>query len=464
MNRKIFTSEITAERYALFLRANLMVFTGYIIASIESVAAMYLGLTNLTYKMIIFICLPVIILSATFTIITCLKKKIQLWQELGIFAIYLITFLIAFYFWIIYLEELRFLGILNCLTAITVVLSYTNIIQSLLMSMSMFLCYLGVIWHSIKISGQAGSLIKETFLAFCILPVFFFIALAANYMNKKRTDLQEAKQDLEKLNENLSEAYDRLIKEQQMTEIEMELAGEIQRAIMPQKLLPSTDWDIAFMTKPYGTVSGDFYDFYYDSSSIRGISLFDVSGHGVAPALITILAKPLIYSCFKNNESSRLGTVFESSNCELMHELEEVNLYITGLLMRINNAEIEYINAGHPDILHLKAATGKVEIVDDPSIPVKRQPIGIMHPGMEYPSVKFTLYSGDFLVLYSDGLTETRNRDGELFGVKRLINTISSCPLNGASGMLKHINDTLESFAGDIKIADDITVIVVGKI
>lgn len=464
MKMKYLKSEVPQERYGLFLRGNLMILIGYSIVSVESFIAIYLGFTNLTYMMTLYICLPVLFISMIFTSVTCLKKSFLVWHEYTIFVLYIITFLIAFYFWIFNLGELRFLGILNCLTAITVVLAYTNIIQSLIMSMSAFLCYVVVIWYSIKVAGQPGSLRRETFLAFCILPAFLFIAMAANYMNKKRLDLQNAKCDLEKLNNSLSEANAKLKREQKITDIEMDLAGEIQRAIFPGKLPEVSDWDIAFMTKPYGTVSGDFYDFFYNENSLGGISLFDVSGHGVAPALITILAKPLICSNFNRLGSSRLGAVLEFSNSELMDELEEVNLYITGLLLRMNGPEVEYVNAGHPDLLHFKSSEKKVEAVTDPSFSFKGHPIGIMLHGLEYQSIKFTIESGDFLVLYSDGLTEGRNNSGELFGIKRLTNSISSFTGKRAAGLLEHISDTFTNFTGDVKGADDITIIVAGKI
>jgi len=330
--------------------------------------------------------------------------------------------------------------------------------------MSAFICYYFVIWHSIKIAGQPGSLQKETFLAVCLLPPFFFIALAAHYMQKKRDDIQKVKSDLEKLNFNLSEANDKLIKEQQLTEIEMDLAGEIQRAIFPGRLPDDFDWDIAFMTKPYGTVSGDFYDFYYKDNILQGISLFDVSGHGVAPALITILAKPLIYSYFNQSGSSRLGSVLESANSKMMDEIDGVNLYITGLILRMNGREVEYANAGHPDLLHLKASSKTVETVTDTSFPFKGHPIGIMLPGREYSSIKFTVEHGDLLLFYSDGLTESRNNAGEQFGIKRLTDSILSSDWNSSAGLLEHIKESLNDFTGDVKAADDITIIVAGKI
>lgn len=463
MKLPYFTSPMSPERYNLFKQANVLVFIGYLIVSAETFLAIYLKLTDLTYGMTLLICVPVLLLSFIFILFIYFKEKLIVLHEIIIFGLYVISFAFAFSVWIFHLGGLRFLGILNVLTAVTIVISYTNVLQSLLMSMSAFTCYYLVILYSIKFCGQPGSFLKESFLAFCLLPAFLLISSASNYMTRKRNDLQAAKTELETLYVVLSETNDKLKREQLMTGIEMELAGEIQRAVLPGKVPDITGWDLAFFTKPSGTVSGDFYDFYYNGNTLNGMSLFDVSGHGVAPALITILAKPQIYSNFNCCGPAGIGSVLESINSILQRELEDVHLYITGLIIRIDGDSVEYANAGHPDLLYYKASFKKVEVAGDTGMSFKGQPVGISLSGCEYLSVKFKVDSGDFLILYSDGLTEQRNQAGEQYGINRLTNAVSSYNGNGAEGILKNIIDSLENFSGDIKAMDDITVIVAGK-
>ncbi len=458
------TSKVPPDRYNLFLRGNLLVFIGYLIATMETLIAIYAGLTDITYSQTFYISSSILMLTSILLSFTYFKKNLLVWQEWFIFAIYLITFLFAISIWIYWLGDLRLLGILNALTAVTIVLSYTNVIQSLLMSISTLVCYYAVTWYSIRIAGQAGSLAKETFLSFCLLPAFLLISSAAYYMKKRRKDLQRVKHKLEKLNDELSVANARLKKEQKLTEIEMDLAREIQNAVFPKKAIETHDWDIAFVTKSFGAVSGDFFDFYSMYNSLKGISLFDVSGHGVAPALITILAKPVLYSHFNHYASSKLGVVLESTNSDLQDELEEVNLYITGLLLRMNGSEVEYVNAGHPDLIHVKSKADKVQAVTGSSDSFKGHPIGITGGKQEYESLKFTVESGDFLILYSDGLTEGRNLSGEQFGLTRLSNAIASSEKRGADDVLRHVMESFNEFTGHTKAGDDITLIVAGKI
>jgi len=268
------------------------------------------------------------------------------------------------------------------------------------------------------------------------------------------------------VNYNISAVNDKLRQKQLLSEIEMDLASEIQRALFPGKVPSTSDWDAAFISKPFGAVTGDFYDFYSSDNYFKGISLFDVSGHGVAPALITILAKHVLYKHFNRCESSGLGLgeVLESADSDLLNELEEVNIYITGLILRMNGHEVEYANAGHPDLLHFHSSTKKVDIISDSHNSFKGHPLGISLLRQEYKSFKFNVKSGDFLISYSDGLTEGRNHMGEQFSLSRLCDAIASFRDSDADGMLKHIMESFNNFTGNIKPGDDITIVVAGKI
>jgi len=463
MGKSGFTAKISPERSSLLARGSLMLTIGSFIAILETLIAIYYGLHNVPYRQAVFIAIFVLIITFALVSVPYFIKSLLVWHEWAFFSVYLLLFQIGFSLWVYRLGDLRFLAIINAITTITILLSYVNILQSLLISSLVLINYFCVSWYSIKIAGQAGSFAKEAFLSFCLIPSFLLISSAAHYITKKREDLENAKAELEKLNYNLGSVNEKLKKEQMMSRIEMDLASEIQNAVFPSRVPYTSDWDIAFVTKPYGAVSGDFYDFYTLGNTLNGLSLFDVSGHGVAPALITILAKPLLYSHFKRYETSRLGLVLESSNSELFEQLEEVNLYITGLMLRMNGADVEYVNAGHPDLLHFQSSTGRVRAISDPSDSFKGPPIGISKSVQSYLSLKFTVDSGDFLVFYSDGITECKNDSGEQFGIKRLSDAIASIRSDSSKNLLGYIMESINNFTGDIKPGDDITIIVAKK-
>jgi len=392
------------------------------------------------------------------------KKVILVWHELAVFYSYLLFYQLGFCLWVYRLGDLRLLALINAFTSVTIILSYTNVFQSFIISIMTLISYTAVTWYSIEFAGQPGSLVKELFYPLCLFPSFMLISSAAYYINLKRDILHKVKLELETLNYDLSNANEKLIKKQLFAEIEMDLAREIQGAVFPRKAPLVSDWDIAFITKPYSTVSGDFYDFYCMDNALKGISLFDVSGHGIAPALITILAKPILFNHFKRCESLNLGNVIEAANSDLYDELEEVNLYITGLILRINGPEVEYVNAGHPDLIHFQTSAGKVSLMTDTCGSFKGHPIGISSLKQKYLSCNFTLESGDFLIFYSDGFTESRNDMGIQFGVNRLSDAILSSHATNATDLLDYLMESLNNFTGNIKAGDDITVIIAGKI
>ncbi|PKL19537.1 MAG: hypothetical protein CVV49_00435 [Spirochaetae bacterium HGW-Spirochaetae-5] len=463
MIKNYLVSPIPAERNALFIRGSLLITAGSSIAILETFAAIYLGLHTVTYRNAIFIAVFVTVMNSLLILITYIKKKFLVWHEWAIFGTTLIICQIGFSLWVYRLADLRFLALINALTIITIVLYYTNLVQSVLISAGTLLNYILVTWYSIIIAGQTGSIAQEAFYSISIFPSFILVSSAAYFINKKRDALHAVKAELEKLNYDLSLTNEQLKKEQLMSEIEMDIASEIQEVIFPRRTPAVTDWDMAFITRPYGAVSGDFFDFYTKDHNLHGISLFDVSGHGVAPALITILAKPVIYSNFQKCSSLKLGAVLESSNDELHDELEAVNLYITGLMLRMTDSDVEYVNAGHPDLLHYQAESKSVRVITDSLSSFKGHPLGITMACQQFNSLNFKVKRDDFLVFYSDGLTESRNSAGIQYGTSRLIDAIENSNASDAGEMLDHIIGSLNNFAGYIKPGDDITIIVARK-
>ena len=254
-----------------------------------------------------------------------------------------------------------------------------------------------------------------------------------------------------------------LKKAQKTTKIEMELAHDIQRSLFPEQSVISEKWDIALSFKPMYGVSGDFYDFYYDKESLIGLSIFDVSGHGVASALITILAKPVFYRYFYLFKDESLGRVIEIANNTLKHDLSEVNMYITGILLRFMNDNVEYVNAGHPDLLYKSKTSAKVKIISDVELNHKFHPIGFSDVST-CKSFKFTPQTGDIMLLYTDCITESYNIEKSRYGSERVIQSLEEAPEGTARETLDFLLERFYYFLDEGEIEDDFTMIVVKKI
>ncbi len=455
--------EIDPLRYTLTIRGNILVFAGYCIATIETFIAIKCGFTPITYADTALISATVLIFTILVTTAVYFQKRFLLWHEWLMFLSHLFVYAVTFCIWVYTLQELRIIGLLLSLTAVTIVLSYTNRLQSLLMSSTTLICYFSVVYYSIVLHNQPGSFYRELFLTICLVPAFMLIAVVSDYLNMKNEELNEAKSKLEFLNENLVETNSTLKYEQKLSKIEMDLAHDIQRALFPLTPPMTEDWDIAFMSKPKSGVSGDFYDFYHCNKKLQGISLFDVSGHGVSSALITILAKPVIFRNFNSLTEERPGQILKASHEDLLDQLEEVNIYITGVIMRMTENFVEYVNAGHPDILHKEYLTGKVRAITDKDGNFKGGPLGIGSLKLKYDTLKFPVAENDFIVVYSDGLTETRNSEGLTYGSGRLTETIRNIDKTDAAEILKDLLSDFHRFRGNEPSSDDYTIIVARK-
>ena len=248
-----------------------------------------------------------------------------------------------------------------------------------------------------------------------------------------------------------------------MAKIELDIAQDIQKTLFSEQPLSTTQWDIALSFKPRNGVSGDFYDFYYEDGILKGLSLFDVSGHGIASALVTFLAKPVLNRYFNPVKNDPLGRVIEIANNTLKNDLNEINMYITGIVLRLNNDEIEYINAGHPDPLYKNKITGKVNILSDIFSQNKTTPIGLVDSINSCMSVKFTPKEGDVLLLFTDCLTESNNFKKSRYGYTRLMQSLKEAPDGTAQEILDYLLETFYSFLNEKEIEDDFTVILIKK-
>jgi len=465
MKRKnLLFKETHPYRYHLLYRGQILVFAGYCIVTLETLIAIKLGLTQITYRETLFISSSVLLVTIILFSIIAINKKLLVWQEWMIFSVDMVFYLIFFCLWVFLMGNLRILGLLSSLIAITIVLSYTNFIQSLFMSASTFICYFGVIYYAIAKAGQYGSLERESFLAFCLAPAFLLIALAAKTIDNSKRKLQSAKRELEIANLGLKDLNSSLKREQSMAEIEMELAHDIQAALFPNRPPVVKDWDIAFTSRPRSGVSGDFYDFYTAGDTLEGLSLFDVSGHGVAPALVTILSKPVLFRNFKKLSSGKTAGIIDSANSDLMEQLEDINTYITGILLRMRDNYIEYVNAGHPDILLLRNSSGSVKVVTDPHCRFKGKPLGITSHKSQYCSLRFSVSYGDSILMFTDGLTEGRNSIGLPFGRERVEIAFAESYGMNASATIEHIMKRFNEFTEGETPSDDITIIAARRI
>lgn len=257
--------------------------------------------------------------------------------------------------------------------------------------------------------------------------------------------------------------HNRMEESGEMVQEEMDLAAHIQKSMLTAMPSDLTDWDIALEYRPLFGPSGDFYDFYVRNGRLEGISIFDVSGHGISSALVTMIMKPLMYRAFARNRDTGLDRVVESANAELSREIPGMENIITSIILRIKRNKIEYVNAGHPDLLHRPRKTGVSAIIDNGGKKFRGEPLGI-NLSNENPAVlMLNVTRGDIILLYTDCLLESRNSMGEHYGLHRLKASLDGAIGTTAREVLEKIVRDFESFTNPALIRDDFTLIVAMK-
>ena len=301
-----------------------------------------------------------------------------------------------------------------------------------------------------------------TFLAMLIIS-FASMSNRVEFLNANLERLvQNRTEELTKSNTALEETNTHLKYEIERAEKEIELASFVQQSFYNIKLPDFKNYEVAYYNKPMAGVSGDLYDFYFNKDTLDGFGLFDVSGHGISSGLVTMLVKNIINEEFNKGKKLPLEEVMSITNDRIITQKGNVENYLTGILARINGNNVDFVNAGHPNVIVYRAKTHTLEII-------KRGEnkesgiIGISGFPVTFECVSVPIEKGDIMLLYTDGVTETMNRNREEFGVERLKRTFLKNTDLKLPEQVQNIVDEARTFANRTKIADDITLVMLKK-
>lgn len=299
-----------------------------------------------------------------------------------------------------------------------------------------------------------------------------FIAIVTKRYAKIRNEFEYLNENLEKevedRTEKLTLANEELERRQAQADRDMELAVYVQKSFYPQNF-DFLGWDVAVSFNPCSGVSGDLYDFYVLEGMLRGFGLFDVSGHGISSGLVTMLAKNAIFHSFLSTLPLTMNEAMKVVNKQVIQVKGEIENYLTGCLFRIEKETpnvVEFVNAGAPHPIYKSHNKKKKAdfLLPDPSKPHYGM-LGVPGLEVEFQSVKKKLKKGDTLVLYTDGITESENAEGEAFGKERMLEVLDEIPNSAtAQEVADAYMSKLKSFIGDKPVNDDITILVLKKI
>ncbi|MGE5178055.1 MAG: SpoIIE family protein phosphatase [Bacteroidota bacterium] len=241
--------------------------------------------------------------------------------------------------------------------------------------------------------------------------------------------------------------------EKRRLEEEVTIGQRIQRSFLPDRNPEVPNFDIAGANYSSDRVGGDYYDFIRIADGHLGIVVGDVSGKGIAAALIMAAFRASLIAEIRNNYAIR--TTIAKVN-RLLWESVEADRFVTALfgVLDLAGRRLTYVNAGHNPALLYRGTTGQFDTLE---------PTGPLLGTFETATFKervAEVRAGDILVIYSDGVTEAMTPAGELFGEERLRAEIEQRKTEPATVLLRGIWEAVQTFQGGEQ-DDDVTIVVV---
>lgn len=241
---------------------------------------------------------------------------------------------------------------------------------------------------------------------------------------------------------------------------EVEIAREVQERLFPQKLPPISGLDYAGYCRPALGVGGDYYDFLALPQGHLGVAIGDVSGKGIAAALMMAsLQASLRGEATRGPEN--LAAAIGNIN-RLVYEASSANRYATFFYGQYDPAtrKFDYVNAGHnpPMVFHC-AGNEKDQSAKVTRLEVGGTVVGLLE-SFAYEQGSVSLQAGDTLVAFTDGISEAMNSADDEWGEERMMMAIEQCDSMNANQLMQQIFVEADKFVAGAKQHDDMTVVI----
>jgi phosphoserine phosphatase RsbU/P len=235
-------------------------------------------------------------------------------------------------------------------------------------------------------------------------------------------------------------------------EKELEVARQLQFSILPSAVPEIQGLQIAVCYQPMTAVAGDFYEFVSVDGKRIGVLVADVTGHGVPAALIASMIKVAMQSVESCADDPR--EVLRGLNQILFRHIHE--RYVSAAYLWIDREKGKgwYSAAGHPPLL--RWSDGRLERIESNGLL-----FGIVEDP-KYPVRELEMRAGERFLLYTDGLIEAQNVDGESFGDRKVEEIVRTNQKRAPGELVQQLVEGLRGWqAGSLPQQDDVTVVVI---
>lgn len=263
-------------------------------------------------------------------------------------------------------------------------------------------------------------------------------------------ELWEVAASFNDMADNLQETRVRELATQRMEE-ELRLAKVIQDRLLPSGPPVLDQLELAGMSLPAREVGGDYYDYLLLDDGRLGLAVADVSGKGTPAALLMSAFR----AALRSQDLGVLGPAETMARINrFIHESVDPGKFITAYLALLDPAtgQIRYANAGHDAPLVVGRDGSVTELTGGGLI------LGML-PQIVYDEASSMLDRGSLLAIFTDGVTEAQNPEGEFYGAERLAEALQRHRARPCAEILHSLTDEIAGFAGDGPQSDDITVI-----
>lgn len=235
-------------------------------------------------------------------------------------------------------------------------------------------------------------------------------------------------------------------------EKEISMAGKLQISLMPGKDKEFKNLSYSYLYKPMMSVGGDFIDIREGKKNTHiGVFICDISGHGIVASLIASMVKISLQNWANHLHKPSMIPDLVLEN--LMGKLDKN--FLTAIVGFINTrtGEFKYSNAGHPPLAYLPK-NGKSIYLNTKG----KMIVEIMKPNCEEKSL--LLNDGDKIVLFTDGITEARNINGEMFTEEKFLDYLETIKNLSPSEIVETISSFLDNYTGSSRYEDDCALLV----
>jgi serine phosphatase RsbU (regulator of sigma subunit) len=234
---------------------------------------------------------------------------------------------------------------------------------------------------------------------------------------------------------------------------QLEMARQLQHAMIPSQALRLPDLALAFAYRPAQQVGGDILDIVPLPEHRALVFVGDAMGHGVEAAMVMAAAKTALHTAVRS--STDPADVLRRINDDL-HAMVQGESFMTAVCVLLDPAGgcADLAIAGHPNPFHVSAATGEVSRPGDGGVPLG------FRAGQVFPPVSCSFAPGDTLVLFTDGIAEAKNAQGQLYGDACFPDLIRRHAKRSAAELLRAIEADIQRHCQTISQNDDLTVLV----